>query len=124
MAQDASRLEMTNRLSWPGRAIITVAWCSVRCLLRMRLRCVGTSLWHWGEYSAVLFALTFALMAFCMRLRESRRRPRPRTDWLKPVPPFPLAASDLTIRPACRTRQALYRRWAMWRLYGRAERQL
>ena len=65
--------------------------------MRMRLRCVGTSLWHWGEYSAVLFALTFALMAFLHATPGIAQTAAAANDWLKPVPSFPMAASDLTI---------------------------
>ena len=63
----------------------------------MRLRCVGTSLWHWGKYSAVLFALTLTLMAFLHATPGIAQTGGAANDWLKPAPWFPMAASDLTI---------------------------
>ncbi len=60
----------------------------------MKLRCVGTSLWHKGGYAAALFTL----MAFVGTSRASAQVAATTNDWLKPIPQFPLATSDLTIR--------------------------
>ncbi len=60
----------------------------------MQLRCVGTSLWHWGGYSAVLFALMALLHAAPGIAQTSAAG----NQWLQPIPQFPLASSDLTIR--------------------------
>ena len=59
----------------------------------MRQRCVGTSLEHRNGYAAALFAL----MAFCGAALASAQS-TPASDWLKSIPQFPLASSDLTIR--------------------------
>ncbi len=54
----------------------------------MRLRCFGTSVWHWAGYARVFFSA--AVLAGGLAAGAQ--------DWLKPVPEFPLASSDLTIR--------------------------
>jgi hypothetical protein len=60
----------------------------------MRQRCVGTSLWHKSRHSAALFAL----VAFCGMASVNAQPSSPTNAWLKPIPHFPLASSDLTIR--------------------------
>src|SRR5271170_3133431 len=58
----------------------------------MRVGCFGTSVWHSVRYAGVLFTLTALLGA------SSGNAQAPPTDWLKPLPQFPLASSDLTLR--------------------------
>src|SRR5271167_2768989 len=60
----------------------------------MRLRCVGTSLWHRGWAAAVLFAL----LALAGTTRGVAQAAATANQWLTPIPQFPLAESDLTIR--------------------------
>jgi hypothetical protein len=60
----------------------------------MRLRCVGTSLWHKGRAAAVLFAL----LTLAGTTRGAAQAATAPNDGLAPIPQFPLAASDLTIR--------------------------
>jgi hypothetical protein len=62
--------------------------------LRMSLRCVGTSLWHKGGHAAALFAL----VALAGAARATAQGATATNDWLKPIPQFPLATSNLTIR--------------------------
>src|SRR5271156_4387116 len=58
----------------------------------MRVRCVGTSVWHSKKYARVLFAL----MALTGGILERTQAQTP--EWLKPLPQFPIASSDLTLR--------------------------
>src|SRR5271168_1527146 len=55
----------------------------------MRVHCFGTSVWHSVRYAGVLFALAGLVGGSEKTLAQS-------PQWLKPVPQFPLASSDLT----------------------------
>src|SRR5271170_4615129 len=58
----------------------------------MRVRCFGTSVWHSAKYAGVLFALAGLLCGISEKSRAQS------LEWLKPLPQFPLASSDLTLR--------------------------
>src|SRR5271170_4734219 len=58
----------------------------------MRVRCFGTSVWHSAKYAGVLFALAGLLCGISEKSRAQS------LEWLKPLPSFPMAASDLTLR--------------------------